>query len=74
MVTPELPSQSIVVKDNAAFHKRAGNRSRRAYPLPAVSDNLGLNPIEKMRAWAKRLRKAWGPGCVNSLFWIGSVC
>ncbi|EDZ66660.1 hypothetical protein NOC27_3340 [Nitrosococcus oceani AFC27] len=58
---PKLPAQSIVVMDNATFHKREDtqNMIRNAGDgllyLPAYSPDL--NPIEQKWAQAKALRR-----------------
>ena len=58
---PQLPPHSIVVMDNAAFHKRADIQQlfEQAGPiieyLPAYSPEL--NPIEHKWAQAKAVRK-----------------
>jgi transposase len=58
---PKLPSASVVVMDNATFHKRSDIRSaitRAGHTLdflPAYSPDL--NPIEKKWAQAKALRR-----------------
>lgn len=58
---PKLPSKSVVVMDNAAFHKGAEmikaleNAGHILLYLPPYSPDL--NPIEKKWAQAKRLRK-----------------
>lgn len=58
---PKLPAKSVVVMDNATFHKRADIRSAIAYAghtldfLPAYSPDL--NPIEKKWAQVKALRR-----------------
>lgn len=58
---PKMPSASVVVMDNATFHKRADIRSAIINAghtldfLPAYSPDL--NPIEKKWAQAKALRR-----------------
>lgn len=58
---PKLPPTSVVVMDNATFHKRSDIRSAIAEAghtldfLPAYSPDL--NPIEKKWAHAKSIRK-----------------
>lgn len=58
---PKLPSHSVVVTDNAAFHKRQDirnaiqNAGHTLEYLPAHSPDL--NPIEHKWAQAKALRK-----------------
>ncbi len=68
---PKLPSQSIIVMDNATFHK--GSEMKDAIEeaghtllyLPPYSPDL--NPIEKKWAQAKALRRRIG-GSICSLF------
>lgn len=58
---PKLPQASVVVMDNASFHKRSDIRSAISNAghslefLPAYSPDL--NPIEKKWAHAKSVRK-----------------
>ena len=58
---PKLPSASVVVLDNATFHKRADIRSAITNAghtldfLPAYSPDI--NPIEKKWAQVKSLRR-----------------
>ena len=57
---PKLPSHSVVVMDNATFHKRQDIRNAiqnagHTLDLPAYSPDL--NPIEHKWAQAKALRK-----------------
>jgi transposase len=58
---PKLPSQAVVVMDNATFHKRADIRSAITNAghtldfLPTYSPDL--NPIEKKWAQLKKLRR-----------------
>ncbi|WP_428843257.1 transposase [Suttonella ornithocola] len=56
---PELPKNSVIVMDNAAFHKRCD--------IQAI--------IEKMWAWIKQIRKEWRMDCIDTLcfylLWIG---
>jgi transposase len=60
---PELPSNSVIVMDNAAFHKRPdiqdllSQHGHQILWLPPYSPDL--NPIEKMWAWVKAKRKKW---------------
>ena len=59
---PKLPPQSVIVMDNASFHK--GSEMKEAIEtaghtllyLPPYSPDL--NPIEKKWAQAKKIRKA----------------
>ena len=68
---PKLPSQSVIVMDNAAFHKRsdiendikkAGHELRF---LPPYSPDL--NPIERKWAQAKAIRRKTGKS-TNEIF------
>jgi transposase len=58
---PKLPGKSIIVMDNATFHKRQDtqqsipNAGHILEYLPAYSPNL--NPIKQKWAHAKALRK-----------------
>ena len=69
---PALPENSVVVMDNAAFHKRADilelleQQGHKILWLPAYSPDL--NPIEQMWAWVKRKRKEWLIDSVDELF------
>ena len=69
---PELPSQSVIVMDNATFHKRKDTQSaiekagHSILWLPPYSPDL--NPIEKTWSWIKRKRKEWAEDCVVRLF------
>ncbi len=61
---PKLPPKSVVVKDNATFHKRADTRARIEAAghtleyLPPYSPDL--NPIEQKWAQAKAVRRRTG--------------
>ena len=69
---PELPSNSIIVMDNAAFHKRPDiqdlltQHGHQILWLPPYSPDL--NPIEKMWAWVKAKRKKWLVNSIDKLF------
>ena len=71
MLLPQLPAQSIVVMDNATFHKgeaaalleAAGHR---VLWLPPYSPDL--NPIEHCWAWIKDYRRRHRIRCVDELF------
>ena len=69
---PELPKQSIVVMDNATFHKRSDTQElleqhgHHILWLPPYSPDL--NPIEKMWAWVKKKRKEWLVDSIDMLF------
>uniref|UniRef100_UPI00037392B8 transposase n=1 Tax=Acinetobacter lwoffii TaxID=28090 RepID=UPI00037392B8 len=71
---PVLPENSVVVMDNAAFHKRADilelleQQGHKILWLPAYSPDL--NPIEQMWAWVKRKRKEWLIDSVDELFQV----
>ncbi|MCW9718918.1 transposase [Avibacterium sp. 21-599] len=72
---PELEKPTVIVMDNAAFHKRQDiieaidQTEHKILWLPPYSPDL--NPIEKTWAWVKRLRKQWRLDCVDALFfWI----
>ena len=73
---PALPENSVVVMDNAAFHKRADiqelleQQGHKILWLPAYSPDL--NPIEQMWAWVKRKRKEWLIDSVDELFRVFS--
>ncbi|WP_245936061.1 IS630 family transposase [Suttonella ornithocola] len=76
---PELPKNSVIVMDNAAFHKRSDiqaiieEHGHEIVWLPPYSPDL--NPIEKMWAWIKQIRKEWRMDCIDTLcfylLWIG---
>ena len=64
LLLPDLPSGSVIVMDNATFHKRSDTRERiedaghTILWLPPYSPDL--NPIEQIWARIKRKRKEWG--------------
>lgn len=72
LLIPELPDSSVIVMDNATFHKRADiqalieEHGHTILWLPPYSPDL--NPIEKIWAWLKKLRKEWRLDCIDSLF------
>ncbi|WP_245934290.1 IS630 family transposase [Bergeriella denitrificans] len=75
VLIPELPACSIVVMDNATFHKRSDtigvieNAGHIVLWLPPYSPDL--NPIEKTWAWIKQLRKQWRIADIGLLlFWF----
>lgn len=69
---PELPSNSVIVMDNAAFHKRQdiqdllAQHGHQILWLPPYSPDL--NPIEKMWAWVTAKRKKWLVNSIDKLF------
>ena len=75
ILLPELPACSVIVMDNASFHKRQDTldalqaEGHTVLWLPPYSPDF--NPIEKTWAWIKRLRKPWRLADVNTLlFWF----
>ena len=70
-LVPTLPPKSVVIMDNASFHK--GVLMKKAIEdaghtllyLPPYSPDL--NPIEKKWAQAKAIRRRVG-GCIDGLF------
>ena len=75
ILLPELPACSVIVMDNASFHKRQDTldalqaEGHTVLWLPPYSPDF--NPIEKTWAWIKRLRKQWRLADVNALlFWF----
>ncbi len=81
LLIPELPKNSVIVMDNATFHKRSDIQElleRDGYTilwLPPYSPDL--NPIEQIWAWLKNLRKNWRLKSVGDLFfyflWICTI-
>ena len=77
----EIPSNSVIVMDNATFHKRQETKEliedagHTILWLPPYSPDL--NPIEKAWAWVKQKRKEWQLNCVDTLFfyllWICGI-
>ena len=70
-----LPECSVIVMDNAPFHKQQDTldalqaEGHTVLWLPPYSPDF--NPIEKTWAWIKRLRKPWRLADVNALlFWF----
>lgn len=69
---PELPANSVIVMDNAPFHKRADivdeleNAGHEILWLPPYSPDL--NPIEEVWAWIKSARKRWKMDVISDLF------
>jgi transposase len=72
VLIPELPKTSIIVMDNATFHKRKDTQElieshgHQILWLPAYSPDY--NPIEQMWAWVKKKRQEWRIDCVDFLF------
>lgn len=74
----ELTEKSVIVMDNAAFHKRKDiveaieREGHVLLWLPPYSPDL--NPIEKLWAWIKSLRKKWRLDDVDALFfWFFTI-
>ena len=74
ILLPELSTCSVMVMDNASFHKRqdaleALQAERHTVLCPPYSPYF--NPIEKTWAWIKQLRRQWRLADVNALlFWF----
>ncbi|UOO82045.1 IS630 family transposase [Uruburuella testudinis] len=72
LLLPELPPRSVIVMDNATFHKRLDiqdlieKAGHTILWLPPYSPDL--NPIEQTWAWIKRKRKDWRIDCLDTLF------
>lgn len=75
-VIPRLGRKSVIVMDNARFHKNKrikkllNRHGHRILWLPPYSPDL--NPIEKKWAEVKKLRQGWGQNNLNHLF--SNVC
>jgi len=75
-VIPKLGHKSVIVMDNARFHKNKrikkllNRHGHRILWLPPYSPDL--NPIEKKWAEVKTLRQGWGENNLNHLF--SNVC
>ena len=75
ILLPELPKNSVVVMDNATFHKRQAiitllnQHGHSVLWLPPYSPDL--NPIEKTWAHIKALRRKLRLNDVAELFWGG---
>lgn len=72
---PELDKPTVIVMDNATFHKRQDiidaieESGHKILWLPPYGPDLNL--IEKAWAWVKSLRRSWRLNCVDTLFfWI----
>ena len=69
---PELPVYSLIVMDNATFHKREDiqeileEAGHDILWLPPYSPDL--NPIEAVWAWIKSARKRWKIHDIDRLF------
>ena len=67
---PNLKTKSVIVMDNASFHKRVqrllNRHGHRLLFLPPYSPDL--NPIEKKWAQAKFLRQGWMENNLKKLF------
>ena len=69
---PKLPSQSIIIMDNASFHKVQGikemivNAGHQLLYLPPYSPDL--NPIEKKWGQVKALRNKLRTNDIDALF------
>lgn len=72
LLLPNLPKNSVIVMDNATFHKRQDiqdliqEAEHTILWLPPYSPDL--NPIEQVWAWVKRKRKDWRLDCIDTLF------
>ncbi|MGP5177647.1 IS630 family transposase [Psychrobacter aquimaris] len=72
LLLPSLPKSSVIIMDNATFHKRKDttelieSADHTILWLPPYSPDL--NPIEQMWAWVKQKRKEWRLDCVDTLF------
>ena len=73
---PKLPPRSVVIMDNATFHKGAEminaleNEGHTLLYFPPYS--LDLNPIEKKWAQVKALRRKIG-GSVEAIFKVDQI-
>lgn len=72
VLLPELPSNSVLVMDNATFHKRQDiqdlitEQGHDILWLPPYSPDL--NPIEQVWGQIKGLRQNWRLDCIDTLF------
>lgn len=81
LLLSQLPANSVIVMDNATFHKRQDiqdfieNAGHAILWLPSYGPDF--NPIENTWAWVKQKRRDWRLGCVDSLFfyfmWICTI-
>lgn len=72
ILLPQLPTASVIVMDNAKFHKRKDiqelieQAGHEICWLPTYSPDLNL--IEKYWAWIKNMRQDWRMKCIDTLF------
>jgi len=72
LLLPQLPLNSVIVMDNATFHKGLDiqkiieDSGHTILWLPPYSPDL--NPIEQTWAWVKKKRQDWGIDCIDTLF------
>ena len=72
LLLPNLPKSSVIVMDNATFHKRQDiqalieDAEHTILWLPPYSPDL--NPIEQVWAWVKQKHKDWRLDCIDTLF------
>lgn len=72
VLLPELPSNSVLVMDNATFHKRQDiqdlitEQGHDILWLPPYPPDL--NPIEQVWSQIKGLRQDWRLDCIDALF------
>lgn len=72
LLLPNLPENSVLIMDNATFHKRQDTQEiiedagHTILWLPPYSPDL--NPIEQVWAWVKSKRKDWRLDCIDTLF------
>lgn len=78
ILLPDLPKNSVIVMDNAAFHKRETTKElieaagHKILWLPPYSPDL--NPIEKKWASVKHTWRAMKIDCIDKLFRICMQC
>ncbi|WLF85059.1 IS630 family transposase [Moraxella sp. ZY21109] len=75
---PELPAHSVVVMDNAPFHKKKDIQTaleQAGHQILWLSPySPDFNPIEKLWSWIKYLRKVWNVNCIETLlFWFLTI-